>query len=54
MGALSPVNHKRIKSGLKETLIKRYIVERIKKAEIKSEEQNEKAESCRDNLCNEI
>ena len=41
-------------SGLKETFIKRYTVERTSKAEIRLEEQNEKAESYRENLWNEI
>ena len=41
-------------SGLKETFLKRYIVERTSKAEIRREEQSEKAESCRENLWNEI
>ena len=36
-------------SRLKETFRKRYIVERIDKAEIRPEEQSEKAESCREN-----
>ena len=31
-----------------------YIVERTNKAEIKPEEQSEKAESCRESLWNEI
>ena len=31
-----------------------YIVERTSKAEIRPEEQSEKAESCRENLWNEI
>ena len=31
-------------SGLKETFIKRYIVERTNKAELRPEEQSEKAE----------
>ena len=31
-------------SGLRETFIDRYVVERTKKAEIKLEEQSEKAE----------
>ena len=43
-----------IVSGLKETFIKRYIVERTNKAEIKLEEQSQKTESCRENLRNEI
>ena len=34
--------------------IKRYIVEKISKAEIRPEEQSEKAESCLENLWNEI
>ena len=37
-------------SRLKETFRKRYIVERIDKAEIRPEEQSEKAKSCRENL----
>ena len=41
-------------SGLRETFMKRYIVERTSKTEIRPEEQSEKAESCRENLCNEI
>ena len=34
--------------------MERYIVERTKKAEIRPREQSEKAESCRENLLNEI
>ena len=41
-------------SGMRETFIKRYRVERANKAEIRPEEQSEKAESCRENLWNEI
>ena len=41
-------------SGLKETFMKRYRFERSTKAEIRPEEQNEKAESCGENLWNEI
>ena len=37
-------------SGLREAVIKRNIVERTNKAEIRPEEQSEKAESCRENL----
>ena len=44
----------RITSELKETFIKRYIVERTKKAEIIPKEQSEKVESCWENLWNEI
>ena len=39
---------------MKENFIKNYIVERTNKAEIRTEEQGEKAESCRENLWNEI
>ena len=35
-------------SGLRETFIKRYIVERTNKTEIRPEEQSENAESCRE------
>ena len=41
-------------SGLKETFTKRYIVERTNKAEIRPEEQSEKAEGCLENLWNEM
>ena len=37
-------------SGLKETFLKRYIVERTNKAEIRPEEPSEEVESCRENL----
>ena len=33
---------------------KRFIVERTSKAEIRPEEQSEKAESCRENFLNEM
>ena len=49
-----PSQPQRITSGLKETFKKRYIVERISKAEIRPGEQSEKAESCWENLWNEI
>ena len=39
---------------LMETFIKRYVVERTSKAEIRPEEQSEKVESCRENLWNDI
>ena len=40
---------------MKETFFKKKdIVERTSKAEIRPEEQSEKAESCRENLWNEI
>ena len=41
-------------SELKETFVKKYIAERTNKAEIRPKEQSEKAESCRENLWNEI
>ena len=44
----------RIISGPKETLVKRCIVERINEAEIRPEEQSEKANSCRKSSYNEI
>ena len=37
-------------SGLKETFIKRHIVERTDKAEVRLVEQSEKTESCQENL----
>ena len=43
-----------ITPGLKETFIKRYVVERTNKAEIRPEEQSEITESCRETLWNEI
>ena len=49
-----PSQPQRIISGLKETFIKRYVVERTSKAEIRPQEQSEKAESRRENLWNEI
>ena len=45
-----PRQPQRITSGLKETFMKRYVVERTNKAEIRPEEQSEKSESCRENL----
>ena len=52
VSAVSPVNL-RIISGLRKTSIKRYIVGRTNKAEIRPEEPSEKAESCRESLWNE-
>ena len=43
-----------ITSGLRKTFIRRYIVERSNKAEWRPEEQSEKAESCRENLRNDV
>ena len=39
---------------MKETFMKRYIVERTNKAEIRLEGKSEKVESRRENLLNEI
>ena len=39
---------------MKETFIKRYIVERTRKVEIRPEEQSEKMKSCQEKLWNEI
>ena len=41
-------------SGLRETLIKRHLVERTNKEEIRPDEQSGKAESSRGNLWNGI
>ena len=49
-----PSQPQRILSGLRETFIKIYVVERTNKAEIRPEEQSEKAESCRENSRNEM
>ena len=39
---------------LRETFVKRYIVERINKEVLRPEEQSEKMDSCWENLLNEI
>ena len=49
-----PSQQRRIVSGLKETFLKRHIVEKTDKAEIRPEEQSEKAESCLKNLRNQF
>ena len=49
-----PSQLQRIMSGLRETFIKRYIAQRTNKAEIRPEGQREKAESCWENLRDEI
>ena len=49
-----PSQPQRVISGLREAFIKRYIVERTNKAEIRPEEQSEEAESLGENLWNEI
>ena len=50
----SPVNPQRITSGLRETFVKRYVVERTNKVELRPDEQREKVKSCRENLWSEI
>ena len=49
-----PIQPQRIISRLKESFIKRYVVERTNKADIRPEEQSEKAKSCREKLWNGI
>ena len=41
-------------SELRETFIKRFVVERTNQAELNPEEQSEQAKSCREKLWNEI
>ena len=50
---MKPSPPQRIISRLKGTFIKRYILKRTSKTEIRPEAQSEKAESCRENLLNE-
>ena len=40
--------------GLKETFIKRHVVDRTNKKQIRSGKRSEKTESCQENLWNEI
>ena len=49
-----PSQPQRITSGLRETFIEKYTAERANKAELRPEEQSEKAESCQENLRIEI
>ena len=49
-----PSQPQRITSGLRETFIKRYLVERTNRAELRPGEQTEKAGSDREKLRNEI
>ena len=49
-----PSQPQRIISVMRETFIKRYIIERTNKVEIRLKEQSEKARSCRENLGTEI
>ena len=51
---LKPNQLQRITSGLRETFIKKYILERTRKVDITPEKQSEKAGSCRENLWHEI
>ena len=51
---VKPSQPQRIISELRETFTKRYIVERTNEAEIRPGEQSEKAESCWENILNEI
>ena len=51
---IEPSQTPRIISGLRETFVKRCVVKRTDKAEVRPEEQSEKAESCLENLWNEI
>ena len=49
-----PSQPQRIISVMRETFIKRYIIERTNEVEIRLKEQSEKAGSCRENLGTEI
>ena len=50
-----PSQPQRIISGLKETFLKRYVVERTNKAEIRlGKKKTEEAQSCLENLWNEV
>ena len=53
-GFFEPREPTGIISGLKETFIKRYIVERTSTVGIRPEEQSEKTECCWENLWNKI
>ena len=49
-----PSQSQRIISGLRKTFMKSYIIQRTNEAEIRPENKSEKAESCRENLWNEL
>ena len=49
-----PSQPQRITSRLREIFIKRHVIERTNKAEIRPEERSEKAESRWENLSNEM
>ena len=51
---MNPVQLLGIISGLRETFLKRYLVERTNQAEMRKDEQSEKMESYPENLWNEI
>ena len=51
---LGPSQPLGIISGLKETFIKIYVLEKTNKADIRTEEQIEKMENCQENLWSEI
>ena len=53
-GIFEPSQTRGIISGLKDTFIKNYTVERTSKTEIRPEEQSLKTEGCRENLWNKI
>ena len=53
VNCFEPCQPLRIISGLKETFIKRYTVERTNKAETRPGEQSEKAKSFKENSWNE-
>ena len=49
-----PSQPQRVLPGLRETFIKKYVAAMTSEAEIRPEGQSEKAESCRENLGNEL
>ena len=49
-GCFEPSRPLRIITGLKETFIKRYTVERTNKVEVRPEEQSENVEICQENV----
>ena len=53
-GAPTTLADKGLMMMMKETFIKRYIVERTKKVETRPVEQSEKTDNCREELWNEV
>ena len=51
---LGELDHTKDYMKAEDSFIERYIVERPNKAEIRPEEQSEKADSCRESIWNEI